>query len=205
MIIATTQLRNALDIPSKRAELWIDSINETLERFKIVEPLHVAAFLAQVGHESAQLSVIEENLNYSANGLRGYFSKYFSAGEFDEFARKPQAIANRVYANRNGNGNEASGDGWSYRGRGLIQITGKYNYDKCGQALGLDLITQPELLLEISNAALSAGWFWYSRGLNGLAGDDDIRNETKVINGGLNGLDDRKKLYKLAKMALGVA
>lgn len=203
MTLTSAQLRNALDIPSKRAELWIDPINAALERFKIIEPLHVAAFLAQVGHESTQLSVVEENLNYSANGLRGYFSKYFSAGEFDEFARKPQAIANRVYANRMGNGDEASGDGWKHRGRGCIQVTGKHNYEKCGQVLGLDLLEQPDLLLEQMNAALSAGWFWHSRGLNGLAGD--IRATTKVINGGLNGLDDRKKLYKLAKMALGVA
>lgn len=202
MILTTAQLRNALDIPTKRAELWIDPINATLGRFKIIEPLHVAAFLAQIGHESVQLSATEENLNYSANGLRGYFSKYFKPGEFDQFARKPQAIANRVYANRNGNSDEASGDGWRYRGRGLIQITGRYNYERCGNALELDLIAEPELLMEATNAALSAGWYWYSRGLNGVA--DDISKVTRVINGGLNGIEDRKRLFKLAKMALGV-
>jgi putative chitinase len=203
MILTTAQLRNALDIPNKRAELWIDPINMTLERFKITEPIHIAAFLAQAGHESAQLSMVEENLNYSSNGLRSVFSKYFTIDQADEYAREPEKIANRVYANRMGNGDEASGDGWRYRGKGLIQITGKHNHEKCGQALGLDLIAHPELLLETINAALSAGWFWYSRGLNGLAGD--IRAVTKVVNGGTNGLDDRQRLFKLSKMALGVA
>jgi putative chitinase len=203
MILTTAQLRNALDIPTKRAELWVDPINETLERFKINEAIQIAAFLAQVGHESAQLSVTEENLNYSANGLRSVFPKYFTVEQADQYARKPEKIANRVYANRMGNGDEASGDGWRYRGKGLIQITGKHNHERCGNSLGLDLIANPELLLETTNAALSAGWFWYSRGLNGIAGD--IRAVTKVINGGLNGLEDRQRLFKLSKMALGVA
>jgi putative chitinase len=203
MILTTAQLRNALDIPSKRAELWIDPINETLERFKIIEPIQVVGFLPHICHESAQLTQVEENLNYSVNGLRSVFSKYFTVGEAEQYARQPEKIANRVYANRMGNGDEASGDGWRYRGKGLIHVTGNHNHEKCGNSLGLDLIAHPELLLETTNAALSAGWFWYSRGLNGLAGD--IRATTKVINGGLNGLEDRQKYFKLAKMALGVA
>jgi len=203
MILTTAQLRNALDIPSKRAELWVDPINATLDRFKITEPNVVAAFLAQVGHESGQLYHTEENLNYSTNRLRSVFPKYFNIDQAEEYARQPQRIANRVYANRMGNGDEASGDGWRYRGKGLIQITGKENHRRCGNALDLDLIAEPDLLIEPLNAALSAGWFWYSRGLSGIA--DDIRAVTRVVNGGSNGLEDRKKLYKLAKLSLGVA
>lgn len=202
MTLTTAQLRNALDIPTKRAELWIDPINAALERFKIAEPLHVAAFLAQIGHESAQLGRVEENLNYSSNGLHSVFPKYFTMELAQSYARQPQRIANRVYANRMGNGDEASGDGWRYRGKGLIQITGKENHEKCGRGIGLDLVSTPELLLETTNAASSAGWFWQSRGLNGIA--DDISKVTRVVNGGLNGIEDRKRLFKLAKLALGV-
>lgn len=202
MIIVADQLRRALDIQFARAALWVDPLNETFERFGLTEPIHVASFLSQVGHESARLSRTEEGLNYSVNGLMGTFPKYFDHDEAMHYARKPHQIANRVYADRLGNGDEASGDGWKYRGKGLIQVTGKENHAKCGEALGLDLIGDPDQLLVPINAALSAGWYWQSRNLNDLA--HDIRATTKRVNGGMHGFADRQLLYQLAKKALGV-
>jgi putative chitinase len=193
-----------LGIPKARAEFWTDPLNAAFERFEITEPICIAAFLAQVGHESAKLTALEENLNYSANGLLSVFPKYFDHDSALEYARKRKAIASRVYANRMGNGDEASGDGWKYRGKGLIQVTGKENHAKCGEALGLPLIDNPDLLLEPVNAALSAAWYWDSRKLNNLAHRDDVRGLTKAINGGMIGFADRQLLHQLAKKALGV-
>lgn len=202
MILTAPILSAALNVQERRAALWVDHLNETIERFDIPSLLHIAAFLAQVGHESARLLVTEENLNYSANGLRSVFPKYFTPEQANEYARKPKAIANRVYANRMGNGSEASGDGWKFRGKGLIQITGKDNHTRCGEALGIDLVNQPDLLLQPLYAALSAGWFWQSNGLNKYAAN--IETLTKKINGGLNGLEDRKALFASSCKALGV-
>lgn len=204
MILTAAQLAQALDCQKSRAELWIDPINAALDRYEINEPILIAAFLAQIGHESARLTAVEENLNYSANGLRSTFPKYFTTQQAGAYARKPKAIANRVYANRMGNGDERSGDGWRYRGKGLIQITGKDNHAACGEALGLDLLTAPELLMQPVYAAMSAAWYWASRGLNKRARDNDIRDETRVINGGTHGLADRQALYDAARAAIGV-
>lgn len=171
--------------------------------FGIDTPARMASFLAQVAHESENLSRLVENLNYSAEGLRGVFPRYFAdpATALD-FARQPQRIANRVYAARMGNGDEASGDGWRFRGRGLIQVTGRSNYSACGLALGLDLLAAPELLEQPGPASRSAAWFWSSRHLNGPADRGDIEAITRAINGGLNGLDDRKAHYARALAAL---
>jgi putative chitinase len=204
MILTAQQLAAALPMTLQRAQTWVDHINAATERFGIDDAMETAAFLAQVGHESNHLADVQENLMYSAAGLLLVFPKYFDEASAQIYARQSQKIANRVYANRMGNGDEASGDGWKYRGRGLIQITGKSNYTICGSDLGLNLVDQPDQLIEPHNAAASAAWFWHARRLGDLAHDGDIRNETRVINGGLNGLPDRQQLYEQACKALGV-
>lgn len=203
MNITSTQLSLIFGAPATQYAQWVDPINATLTKFNINTRQRVAMFLAQVGHESANLNTTKENLNYSVDGLRKVFGKYFpSTSVAAQYARKPQAIASRVYANRLGNGNEASGEGWKYRGRGLIQVTGKDNYTACGEALGLDLVLNPELLESAMNAALSAGWFWSANGLNVISDGGSVETATRRINGGLNGLEDRKRLYLKAMKAL---
>lgn len=203
-MLTTTILRAALPSTSPtNIERFTEPLANACAEFGIDTPARLAAFLSQVAHESSNLSRLVENLNYSAEGLRGVFPRYFAdpATALD-FARQPQRIANRVYAARMGNGDEASGDGWRFRGRGLIQVTGRANYDACGQALGLDLLASPELLEQPGPAARSAAWFWSSRRLNGPADRGDIEAITRAINGGLNGLDDRKAQYAHALAAL---
>jgi putative chitinase len=184
-------------------------------RYNIDNPNRIRAFLAQIGHESGQLSAVVENLNYSAKALRSVFGKYFKTdAEAEQYARKPEAIANVVYANRLGNGDTKSGDGWKYRGRGLIQITGKSNYNEASQKmyalpLGVDFVDEPELLATPEYAAQSAAWWWENAGLNaiadGLGGANDtevFKQITKRVNGGYNGLDDRLAIYERAKTVI---
>lgn len=163
-----------------------------LDKYKINTSLRLSHFFAQIKHES-NLKPINENLNYSSTGLLSTFGKYFDAKSAAIYARNPEKIANKVYANRMGNGDENSGDGWKYKGRGFIQITGKSNYTALSKSTGKDYINNPGLLLNEADAMLSALWFWDSKNLNSLADKDDINLITKSINGGLNGLDDRKK------------
>lgn len=171
---------------------WYEPLRETCGLFEIDTAQRVACFVSQCAHESAGFVSLEENLNYSAERLLVVFPKYFkTAAIAAKYARKREAIASRVYADRMGNGPEESGDGWRYRGRGLIGITGKFMYRRCGEALGIDLLADPDLLTDKRWAALSAGWFWSDHGLNELADVDDFEKITKIINGGLNGLDDR--------------
>ncbi len=205
MKLTTELLLNATDMSPDAAMKWREPLEVAIEKFLIVTPKRVAAFLAQVGHESASFHRTDENLNYSAKALRATFAKYFPNDESAAaFARKPEKIASRVYADRMGNGAENTGDGWKYRGRGLIQITGKTNYAECGKALGMDLILAPHLLEAPLNAAMSAAWYWHSRGLNPIADDGHFELLTKRINGGLHGFDDRKARWEKAKVALGV-
>ena len=183
---------------------YIDALNKILPEYKINTKLRLCHFLAQILHESGNLKYKSENLNYSAKALRSVFPKYFKTDEIaNQYARKPEKIANRVYANRMGNGDEASGDGWLRRGRGLIQLTGTDNYKACTKALNVDLMKNPDLI--ISNAEIcikTACWFWNSKKLNELADKDDIKSITKRINGGYNGLDDRNSILKKAKSVL---
>ena len=165
------------------------------ERYGLTTKLRIAHFMAQIEHESG-LKPIAENLNYSAQGLMQTFSKYFTTNESLLFARKPEKIANRVYANRMGNGDEASGEGWKYRGRGFIQITGKINYFQLANDTDLDCLKNPDLLLQEANAMISALWFWNKAGLNKLADKNDIKGITKRVNGGFNGLEHRTELLK---------
>jgi putative chitinase len=171
---------------------WLEPLLKTFEKYEINTPRRQAAFIGQCGHESASFKVLRENLNYSAKGLVATWPSRFQNIEFaSEYERKPERIANKVYGGRADLGNTEDGDGWRFSGKGLIQLTGRNNYKTCGDALGVDLVANPELLIEPEYAALSAGWFWNKRGLNALADNEDWTTITKRINGGTHGLQDR--------------
>jgi len=183
---------------------WLEPLNETFAKYDISTPARQAFFIGQCAHESNNFRVLEENLHYSAAALmRVWPSRFPNLEVANQFASNAEKIANKVYAGRMGNGDEASGDGYAYRGRGLFQLTGKENYERCGEALGVDLINQPGLLAQPHYAALSAGWFWNKKGLNSLADSQDFETMTKRINGGLLGLDDRKAKTAKALSILG--
>jgi putative chitinase len=178
----------------------IQMIPDTAAKFQINTPLRLAHFLAQCGHESGGFRVTQENLNYSAKGLAGIFRKYFpSEAAAAPYARQPQKIANKVYANRMANGSEASGDGYKFRGRGYIQLTGRDNYTQFGKAIGEDIASNPDVVSS-KYALLSAAWFWSKNGLNKLAdggaSDTTVTSITKRVNGGTIGLADRIKHFK---------
>jgi putative chitinase len=171
----------------------VNSLNETFDKYHINNILRVCHFLAQILHESGAFKYTSENLNYSAQGLMKTFPKYFPTLEIaNQYAKNPQKIANKVYANRMGNGDENSGDGWKYRGRGNIQTTGKSNYQLLTESFKIDFVNHPEYLEQQLYSTISAGWFWNSRSLNQYADQDNILTITKKINGGTNGLEDRK-------------
>ncbi len=178
----------------------IQMIPDTAAKFQINTPLRLAHFLAQCGHESGGFRVTSENLNYSAKGLVGIFKKYFPTEAIaNQYARQPQKIANKVYANRTANGSEASGDGFKFRGRGYIQLTGRDNYTQFGKAIGEDIANNPDVVSG-KYALLSAAWFWSKNGLNKLADggatDAVVTSITKRVNGGTIGLADRIKHFK---------
>ncbi|TCG09379.1 glycoside hydrolase family 19 [Paraburkholderia steynii] len=187
-----------------RAAQWVAPLQSACDRYHIDTPLRVAAFLSQIGVESARLTALVENLNYSAEGLLATFPKYFNAVQAAQYERQPQRIANHVYANRYGNGDEASGDGFRFRGRALLQITFRDNYASCGKAIALPLDSHPELLEQPCNAALAAGWYWDSRNLNPLADAGRFEGITRAINGGLAAYSERLALYSAAKKSLGI-
>lgn len=182
----------------------ISQIPECSAKFQIDSSLRLAHFLAQCSHESGGFKVAQENLNYSADGLKKTFTKYFPDNLAESYARQPEKIACRVYANRMGNGDEASKDGYKYRGRGYIQLTGHDNYSAFNKSVDDDVLSNPDLVSE-KYALFSAAWFWNSRSLNGLAdkgaSDAVVTEITKKVNGGTIGLDDRiahfKKFYAL--------
>jgi putative chitinase len=178
----------------------IQMIPDTAAKFQINTPLRLAHFLAQCGHESGGFRATQENLNYSAKGLNGIFKKYFpTEASAAAYARNPQKIANKVYANRMANGDEASGDGFRFRGRGYIQLTGRANYTAFGKAIGEDVTGNPDVVSG-KYALLSAAWFWSNNGLNKLAdgGSTDavVTTITRRVNGGTIGLADRIKHFK---------
>ena len=192
--MTSEQLAQALKLTPVKAEEWIDAINETCDRFDISTPERQACFLGQCAHESGGFSALQENLNYKQESLCKVWPKRFPTVEDAEpYHKQPQKIANKVYASRMGNGDEGSGEGWKYRGRGLIQLTGKDNYRACGEALDVDLLENPDLVATPQYAALTAGWFWDTHKLNQYADNQDYRTMTKKINGGFIGLDDRIK------------
>ncbi|OVZ87892.1 endolysin [Yersinia frederiksenii] len=202
------QFRMAANISVELATRWIQPITQAMKEFGITTPVQQAMFIAQVGHESASFTLLVESFNYSINGLLATFGKRLSADQASALGRqtgeksvpvnRQRAIANLVYSGRTGN--KAVDDGWKYRGRGLIQITGLDNYRACGTALKLDLISNPDQLQSDVNAARSAAWFWQSRNCGQYA--DDIQRVTQLINGGNNGINDRKARFELAKREL---
>ncbi len=190
-------------IPRNRyVPYWHKALEQLLPDYDINTPQRIAAFVAQCAHESAEFTVIQENLNYKASALRRLFPKYFPTDELaEQYASRPnkqQAIANRIYANRMGNGDEASGEGFAYRGKGLIQLTGKSNYQSFADSLEIDVNEATEYLETFEGAAQSACWFWESNKLNQWADAGDILTLTKRINGGTIGLNDRIKHYNHA-------
>jgi putative chitinase len=191
----------------KQPEVWYPLMEEIMPQFEITTVSRAAMFMAQCGHESAYFNVLEENLNYSAQGLNTIFPKYFiKAGrDAQEYHRQPSKIANVVYSSRMGNGDTASGDGWKYRGRGLIQLTGRSNYTQCSQDLFQDntLVDTPDLVTEPTYALWSGCWFWHKNNLNDLADAGDIKASTKRINGGFIGLEDRERHYNNIMQILG--
>jgi len=200
MSITQQQLVQILTHAGPVAGFFTPLLNVAMHQYQIIGPERTAAFIAQLGHESGHLAKVTENLNYSAEALRLTWPKRFDIALANSVARKPQLIASIVYGNRMGN--TAPGDGWKYRGRGLIQITGKGNYRACGEALGLELVAEPELLEKPQHACMSAAWFWATNGLNTLADAGDLYQITQRINGGQNGATDRQALYTRALKVL---
>ena len=203
MGITEQQLIQILPKSRSVAAAFVGPLNAAMQRYAIDQnPGRMAAFIGQCGHESGQLTVLVENLNYSAQGLANTWpSRYAVAPAASprtpnelaiKLARRPEAIANNAYANRNGNGPESSGDGWKYRGRGLVQVTGRSNYVTAGAALALDLVQHPELLELPWNACMSAAHFWSLNGLNDLADAGNTVAITRKINGGTKGLEERQ-------------
>lgn len=205
-----TQFQKAAGISAGLAARWFPQIDKVMREYGITAPLDQAMFIAQMGHESGGFTRLVENLNYSAENLAPTFGRHRitpqQAAALGRTATQPanqKAIANLVYGGEWGKknlGNQVAGDGWKYRGRGLKQITGLSNYRSCGQALKLDLVTHPELLEVDENAARSAAWFYVSHGC--LLHSGDVERVTLLINGGRNGLEQRRTLFNLAKSVL---
>ena len=205
----------AAGVKQATAEKWVDAVAAACQEFNINTPQRIAGFLSQCAHESGGFERLQENLNYSADGMAGIWPRRFAVmgpdnkpvkkdgkNQPNKFAlalhRKPEMIANVVYSGRMGHGPTESGEGWLYRGRGLKQLTGKDNHRACSAGLGVDLVSNPDLLLEPVYAARSAAWFWSTNKCNVFADAGDIEGLTKRINGGLIGIDDRKKRYASA-------
>ena len=204
MGLKTVTILTKLGATKANATKYADAVDAAMAKFNINTPRRQAMFLAQIMHESGALSTVVENLNYRADRLLVVFPKYFKTqAQADAYAKQPQKIANRVYANRLGNGDEASGDGWKFRGRGLIQLTGKENYQNLAKAIGKTLDETVEYLKTEEGAVVSAGWFWDSRKLNSIADTGDIVAVSKKVNGGTIGLDERQKYYNKAISVLG--
>lgn len=191
----TTQQFSALFPANKHAAEWVEALNAVLPKYGIDTPVRMAAFLGQCGHESMGFTVMLENLNYSADALMRVFGKYFTLAQAHQYARNPKAIGSRVYANRMGNGSEDSGDGYKHRGHGLIQLTGKDNHKAFAASIGMTLDDAMAYMQTRAGAVESACYFWKTRKLNALADTPGIEDETRRINGGLNGFADRKALF----------
>ena len=183
---------------------WVDALNETFSRFNITTNNQKAMFIGQCSHESGNFRLLQENLNYKAATLMKLWPKRFPTLEVaNQYAGNARAIANKVYADRMGNRDEASGDGYRFRGKGLVQLTGHSNHFHAGKALGVDFVMQPDLVATPKYAALTAGWFWDTHKLNPPADALDYTKVTKIINGGTIGLDDRIKHVQQALAVLG--
>jgi len=212
MILTTQQLQSTTGCSKDRAILFLPFLQGSMKAYGITSPRRIAGFLSQIAHESGRLETLEESLNYSVDALIKMFGRHrISEADARRFGRAPgqkanqEAIANTIYGGEWGRknlGNFVNGDGWRFRGRGLKQLTGRSNYDRCGAAIGEDLLSYPDRLLLPVNAALSAGWFWKTNGLNEIADRGDVREMTRVINGGANGLPERTALFGKAMEVL---
>ena len=205
-MLTLSQLKQLLP-KNPYVEHWHHALEQLFPDYDINTPKRMAAFIAQCSHESGGFMILKENLNYKAATLRKIFPKYFPNDQIaQEYASKPNkqvAIASRVYANRMGNGDEASQEGWKFCGRGLIQLTGRSNYQAFADSLEMSIDDVPEYLATFEGAAQSACWFWETNKLNQWADAGDILTLTKRINGGTIGLEDRKKHYEHALHVLG--
>jgi putative chitinase len=214
MIVTLDQLRSATGATPANAQKYLDPLNTAMQLYGIDTKERVAGFLSQIGHESGALSRVVENLNYRVDALLSLFSRQrISENDARAYGRNDsikqpadqESLANILYGGPWGAknlGNTEYGDGWKYRGRGLKQLTGRYNYKVCGEALGIDLVDNPELLEQPLPAALSAAWFWRSKNLDQHADVQDIEKLTRAINGGTLGLDERKRLFAAAMTTL---
>jgi putative chitinase len=201
-MITLNQLKKIIPT-NNEPEAWLKVLLEVLPEYGIDTTQRLAGFLAQTAHESADYKLLEENLNYSAEGLVKTWPKRFDIATARTYARKPEKIANKVYADRMGNGNEASGDGWYFRGRGIKQLTGRDNYIAFGKSVGMTAEKAAEYCATKKGAVESAAWFWKTNNLSRFADAGDIVGLTKAINGGTIGIDDRKKRYNNAIAVLG--
>ncbi len=205
-MITVSQLKQLLP-KNPYVEHWHHALEQLFPDYDINTPKRMAAFIAQCAHESGGFIVLKENLNYKPASLRKLFPKYFPNDQIaQQYCSKPnkqEAIANRIYADRMGNGSESSGDGYRFCGRGLIQLTGRSNYQSFADSLEMKIEDVPEYLATFEGAAQSACWFWETNGLNKFADAGDILGLTKRINGGTIGLEDRKKHYEHALHVLG--
>jgi predicted chitinase len=200
------EMLKEMGVSAEDAEQYIDDLEEQLPRYGIADSrLRLAHFFSQVLHESGSMRFDMENLNYSAKALRAVFGKYFKTQrEAEAYAREPEKIANRVYANRMGNRNEESGDGWKYRGRGLIQLTGRSNYRAFAKWIGDDGLLDDPDRVATEYAVHSAVFYWDRHKLNGIADRDDVERLTRRINGGLNGIAHRRELLNKANGLLAM-
>lgn len=209
-MLTAALLAQIMQCPLPRAQRWAAPLNAAMKRFGINTPVRAAYFLAQLGHESLSLSRTEESLSYSRERLLEVFGKYVTPAEAAAFVRQPVKLGNHVYANRNGNGNEASGDGYLFRGRGPMQHTGRGNYRHIGGLIGQPLEEQPTLLIEPENGAMAAAAFWHDNRLNAYADQRDVLAVSRIINLGNvrsratpNGMADRTARTNRALAALG--
>jgi putative chitinase len=198
---------------TKYAENWHDALfgkqtelggHSLLEDYDINTPKRIAYFMAQCHHESGGFVFVTENLNYKASGLLKVFPKYFDMDTAQKYEKQPQKIANRVYANRMGNGDEASGEGFKYAGKGIIQLTGKDNYTRFAQSLEISVEDAAEYMKTFEGAAQSACWFWETNNLNKFADAGDLKTMTRVINGGYKGMEDRELQFARISKLLGM-
>lgn len=214
MLLTLPQFQRAAGLSPVMAQRWFEPFSNAAAEFQINTPARLSAFIAQTGHESTSFSRLSENLYYTdAERVARIFRSGFDTNKNGviepaevafalAYTRNPEKLANRAYAGRGGNGDEASGDGWRYRGRGLIQVTFRDNYFRCGKALGLDLIATPDLLLEYVNAARSAAWYWQTNSCNELADKGDFLAVTRRINPPAEGQADRLARLEVARAAL---
>jgi putative chitinase len=201
-ILSLEQLKQMVKNP--HIDHWHEALDQLLDDYGIDTPLRVAHFVAQCAHESGNFVFIKENLNYKAASLQKIFGKYFPNAELAaQYANRPERIANRIYANRMGNGDEASGDGFRYCGRGLIQLTGKDNYTFFAGSLSISEAEAAEYLATFEGAAQSACWYWEQNNLNRFADANDTKGLTRAINGGYIGLEDRIRHYEHALHIMG--